>query len=39
MVPHTSVKLTVSAGRATCPQCAAQRERGAMFCTKCGYKF
>jgi serine/threonine-protein kinase len=37
--PHTSVKLTVSAGRATCPQCGARREPNAMFCTKCGYKF
>jgi serine/threonine-protein kinase len=37
--PHSSVNLTVSAGRATCPQCGARREPGAKFCTKCGYKF
>ncbi len=39
VAPHTSVRLTVSAGRATCPQCDARREPNAMFCTKCGYKF
>jgi len=37
--PHTSVGLTVSAGRATCPQCGARREARAKFCTKCGFKF
>jgi len=39
VVPHTGVGLTVSAGRATCPQCGARREARAQFCTKCGYKF
>jgi beta-lactam-binding protein with PASTA domain len=39
VAPHSSVGLTVSAGRATCPQCGARREARAKFCTKCGYKF
>jgi serine/threonine-protein kinase len=39
VAPHTSVRLTVSAGRATCLQCGAQREPYATFCTKCGYKY
>ena len=39
VAPHTSVGLTVSAGRATCPQCGTRREARAKFCTKCGYKF
>lgn len=37
--PHTSVGLTLSAGRATCPECEARREARAKFCTKCGFKF
>jgi hypothetical protein len=36
---HTGVNLTVSGGRATCPQCKARREARARFCTKCGFKF
>jgi serine/threonine-protein kinase len=39
VVPHSSVGLTVSAGRVTCPQCGARRAPGAKFCTTCGYKF
>lgn len=39
LVVHSSVGLTVSAGRATCPRCGAKRVAGAKFCTKCGYKF
>jgi serine/threonine-protein kinase len=38
VAPHSSVGLTVSAGRATCPQCGARREARAKFCTKCGFK-
>jgi serine/threonine-protein kinase len=36
---HSSVGLTISAGRATCPQCGARRAAGAKFCTTCGFKF
>ena len=39
VAPHSSVALTVSAGRATCPQCGARRVARAKFCTKCGFKF
>jgi serine/threonine-protein kinase len=39
LASHSSVKVTVSSGRATCPECGARREAGAKFCTKCGYKF
>jgi hypothetical protein len=39
VAPHSDVRLSVSAGRATCPDCGARREAGAKFCTKCGYKF
>jgi len=39
VAPHSNVGLTVSAGRATCPECGARRGAGAKFCTKCGYKF
>jgi eukaryotic-like serine/threonine-protein kinase len=39
VAPHTGVGLTVSMGRATCPQCGARRATRARFCTKCGFKF
>jgi eukaryotic-like serine/threonine-protein kinase len=39
VVPHSSVGLTVSAGRVTCPQCGARRAAGAKFCTTCGFRF
>jgi eukaryotic-like serine/threonine-protein kinase len=39
VAPHTGVNLTVSGGRATCPQCGTRREARAKFCTKCGFKF
>lgn len=34
-----NVVLSVAAGRATCPSCGKRRERGDMFCTRCGYRF
>ncbi len=37
--PHTTVVLAVASGRATCPACGKNRERGAKFCTGCGYEF
>ncbi|MEO0079685.1 MAG: PASTA domain-containing protein [candidate division WOR-3 bacterium] len=36
---HSKVTVTVAGGRATCPECGRTRERGARFCTNCGYKF
>ena len=39
LAPHSNVGLTLSAGRATCPQCGTRRAAGAKFCAKCGYKF
>jgi beta-lactam-binding protein with PASTA domain len=39
VVPHSSVGLVVSGGRATCPECGARRAAGAKFCTTCGFKF
>jgi eukaryotic-like serine/threonine-protein kinase len=39
LAPRTGVKVTVSNGRATCPQCGSRREARAKFCTKCGYQF
>jgi eukaryotic-like serine/threonine-protein kinase len=39
LAPRTGVSLTVSNGRATCPQCGSRREARAKFCTKCGYQF
>jgi eukaryotic-like serine/threonine-protein kinase len=39
VVVHSSVGLTVSAGRVTCPQCGARRAAGAKFCTTCGFRF
>jgi serine/threonine-protein kinase len=39
VAPHSVVGLTVSTGRATCPQCGARRAALAKFCTKCGFKF
>ena len=39
VAPHSSVGLTVSAGRATCPQCGTRREARAKFCTKCGFQY
>jgi len=39
VVPHSSIGLTVSAGRATCPECGARRAAGARFCTTCGFKY
>jgi serine/threonine-protein kinase len=39
VVAHSSVGLTVSAGRVTCPECGTRRAAGAKFCTTCGFKF
>jgi serine/threonine-protein kinase len=39
VAPHTGVNLTVSGGRATCPQCRARRAARTKLCTKCGFKF
>lgn len=39
VVAHSSVGLTISAGRVTCPECGARRAVGAKFCTTCGFKF
>lgn len=35
----SDVRLTVAAGRATCPDCGTRRAQGARFCTNCGYRF
>ncbi|MFO7675618.1 MAG: PASTA domain-containing protein [bacterium] len=35
----TSVRLKIASGRATCPRCRASRDRGARFCTSCGYRY
>jgi pSer/pThr/pTyr-binding forkhead associated (FHA) protein len=34
-----SINLIYANGRKTCPICHAIRKTGAIFCTKCGYKF
>ncbi len=34
-----SIRLTVAAGRATCPECGARREPKAQFCIRCGHRF
>uniref|UniRef100_A0A7C4CE88 PASTA domain-containing protein n=1 Tax=candidate division WOR-3 bacterium TaxID=2052148 RepID=A0A7C4CE88_UNCW3 len=35
----STVTLSIAAGKATCPSCGKRRERGDMFCTRCGYRF
>jgi len=34
-----TVRVTIAAGRATCPDCGATRIPGARFCTTCGHQF
>jgi serine/threonine-protein kinase len=33
------VAIIVSQGRASCPKCGTPRERGARFCTRCGFRY
>lgn len=35
----SEVTVVVASGRETCPECGRTRERGARFCTSCGYQF
>jgi|GEM_PF-3078949 len=34
-----TVRVTWCWGRRTCPECRSERKSGALFCTKCGYRF